>query len=146
MLLLAPISRRIARRELLAQGLEPSSRLMVSASFAYPLRRRVLLDEGGRYHYGVLSLAGKPTLAMHRVIETNESVPEAVAAASAPEGRRFLVWSRFPFYVIQEGPEGTLVRIADARYSQGRRAGDWASVEVRLPPAQPSVADSVPAP
>jgi inner membrane protein len=146
MLGLEAISRRIARRELLAQGLEPTTRLMVSASFAHPLRRRVLVDAGERYHYGTLSLAGNPTLAVHRVIETNESAPEALAAASAPEGRRFLVWSRFPFYVIEERPDGTLVRIADARYSFGRRAGDWASVEIRLSPVEPVAGDSVPAP
>jgi inner membrane protein len=146
MLAVAAVSRRVARRELAAQGLDPSSRLMVSASLAGPLRRRVLLDEGGRYHYGTLSLGPNPRLDLHRVIETNESIPQAIAAASTPEGRRFLVWSRFPFYVIEDRTEGTLVRIADARYSVGRRGGDWASVEVRLPPVDPTVTDSVPAP
>lgn len=146
MLALGAASRRVARRELAAKGLEPSSRLMVSANLANPLRRRVLLDDGGRYHYATLTLRPTPTLELHRVIETNESVPQAIAAASTPEGRRFLVWSRFPFYVIEGQPEGTLVRIADARYSLGRRSGDWAAVEVRLPPVDPTTADSVPTP
>jgi hypothetical protein len=35
--------------------------------------------------------------------------------------------------------EGRLVRIADARYSLGRRGGDWASVEVLLPPSDPTM-------
>jgi hypothetical protein len=145
MLALGAASRRIARRELAAQGLEPTPRLMVSASFANPLRRRVILDDGGRYHYGTLALGSTPTLQLQQVIETNESAPQAMAAASTPEGRRFLVWSRFPFYVIEGQPGGTLVRIADARYSSGRRSGDWATVEVRLPPVDPP-ADSVSAP
>ena len=41
MLALGAATRGIARRELAAQGLEPSSQLMVSASFANPLQRRV---------------------------------------------------------------------------------------------------------
>jgi inner membrane protein len=134
MLALGAASRHIARRELTAQGLEPSSRLMVSANFANPVRRRVLLDDGERYHYGTLSLGSTSRLEMSRVIETNASQPAAIQAAATPEGRRFLVWSRFPFYVIEWETEGILVRIADARYSLGRRGGDWASVEVRLPP------------
>jgi inner membrane protein len=141
MLALGPASRRVARRELAAQGLEPSSRLMVSANFANPLRRRVLLDDGRRYHYGTLYLGWPSRLEMRRIIETNASSPAAVEAAATSEGRRFLVWSRFPFYVIESRTEGILVRIADARYSVGRRGGDWASVEVLLPPSDPATTE-----
>jgi inner membrane protein len=141
MLALGAASRRIARRELAVQGFEPSSRLMVSASFANPLRRRVLLDQGGRYHFGMLYLGSPSRLAMSRVIETNASTPAAIEAAATPDGRRFLVWSRFPFYVIELQAEGRLVRIADARYSLGRRGGDWASVEVLLPPSDPTMTE-----
>ena len=141
MVALGAASRRVARRELAAQGLEPSSRLMVSASFANPLRRRVLLDDGERYHYGTLYLASRSRLEMSRVIETNASTPAAIEAAATSEGRRFLVWSRFPFYVIESQAQGRLVRIADARYSLGRRGGDWASVEVLLPPRDPTMTE-----
>jgi inner membrane protein len=134
MLAISAGSRRVAHRELTRQGFEPASRLMVSASFAQPLRRRVLFEEGGRYHYGTLSLGRPSRLRLTRVIDTQASAPEALAAADALEGRRFLVWSRFPFYLVERRTEATLVRIADARYSEGRRGGDWASVEVRLPP------------
>jgi len=130
-------SRRIARRELATRALEPSARLMVAASFANPLQRRILVDDGGRYHSGSLSLGSTPRLEIDRVIETNASTPAAIQAATTPEGRRFLVWSRFPFYAIESHAEGILVRIADARYSFGRRGGDWASVEVLLPPRDP---------
>ena len=108
---------------------------MVSTSFANPVQRRVLVDDGSRYHYGTLHLGFPSRLEMHRIIETNGSTPAAIEAAATREGRRFLVWSRFPFYVIESEPGGTLVRIADARYSHGRREGDWASVEVLLPPS-----------
>lgn len=143
MLGLGAASRRIAERAVAARGIDPVSRMMVSASFAHPLRRRVLLEEGGRYHYGTLSIGTSPALALSRVIETHASAPEAIAAAETSEGRRFLVWSRFPFYVVERRTEGVLVRIADARYSVGRRAGDWASVEVLLPPPEPAAADTL---
>jgi inner membrane protein len=141
MLALGVASRRIARRELAAQGLEPGSRLMVSATLANPFRRRVLLDDGGRYHSGSLALGPAARLAIGRVIETNASTPAAIQAAGTPEGRRFLVWARFPFYVVESHTEGILVRIADARYSLGRGGGDWASVEVLLPPSDPTTTE-----
>jgi inner membrane protein len=145
MLVLGIVSRGVAQRALIAQGFESTSRLMVSSAFANPLRRRVILDDGGRYHYGTLSL-GSSRLDIERIIETNASNPAATQAADAPEGRRFLVWSRFPFYVIEGHAEGVLVRIADARYSFGRRGGDWASVEVRLPPTDMTTTETSPAP
>jgi inner membrane protein len=141
MLALGAASRRIARRELAAKGLEPSSRLMVSANFANPLRWRVLLDDGGRYHSGSLALGPTSRLTISRIIETNASTPAAVQAAATSEGRRFLTWSRFPFYAIEPQTQGILVRIADARYSLGRRGGDWASVEVLLPPSDPTTTE-----
>jgi inner membrane protein len=141
MLAVGVASRRIVQRELTGQGVEPVARFMVSSGFANPLRRRVLVEEGVRYHYGTLSLGAQPRLRLTAVIETGASRPEALAAAATPEGRRFLVWSRFPFYVVDRAAEGTLVRIADARYSAGRRGGDWASVEVLLPPTEPPRAE-----
>jgi inner membrane protein len=145
MLAMSLVSRRVAQRAVASQGLEPVSKLMVSASFAHPLRRRVLLEEGGRYHYGILTLGRTSRLALARIIETQISTPEAIAAAATPEGRQFLVWSRFPFYVVERQAEATLVRIADARYSLGRRGGDWASVDVLLPPSDvPAPGNSVP--
>jgi inner membrane protein len=142
MLALGAASRRVARRELAARGLGSTSRAMVSATFANPLRRRVLLDDGGRYHYGTLRLGAQQRFEVVRVIQSNASSPAAIDAAGTPEGRRFLVWSRFPFYVIEPRAEGRLVRIADARYSFGRRRGDWASVEVLLPASEPMTTDA----
>jgi inner membrane protein len=142
MTVMAIVSRGVARAALTGQGLEPRSRMMVSASFANPFQRRVILDDGGRYHYGELSLGRGQRLEIDRVIETNASAPAAMQAVDSPEGRRFLLWARFPFYVVEEQTEGILVRIADARYSFGRRGGDWASVEVRLPPSDPATTEA----
>jgi inner membrane protein len=146
MLLLGAAGRRIARRELAAQGLEPGPRLMVSATFANPFRRRVLLDDGGRYHSGTLGIGPTSRIALGRVIETDAATQAAIEAAATPEGRRFLVWARFPFYVIESHAEGILVRIADARYSLGRRSGEWASVEVLLPPSDTTTTEAPPSP
>ena len=142
MMVMAVVSRGVAERALARQGLAPDTRMMVSQGFANPFRRRVIVDDGGRYHYGELSLGSTPRLEIERVIETNASTPAAMQAADTPEGRRFLVWARFPFYVVEGQTEGILVRIADARYSFGRRSGDWASVEVRLPPSDPATTEA----
>ena len=145
MVALGLASRRIAERELSRAGLAPASQVMVSASFANPLKRRVLVAEGGRYHYGILTLGLSPSsrLTLSQLTETHASTPEALAAAATPAGRRFLVWSRFPFYVAERRTEGVLVRIADARYSSGRRGGDWAAVEVLLAPDEVPAGDSL---
>jgi len=111
---------------------------MVSASFANPLRRRVLLHEGDTYRYATMHLGRPSRLDLGLSIATNASAPQAAWAAATPEGRRFLSWSRFPFYTFELTAAGSVVRIADARYSAGRRGGDWASVEVLLPPPGPT--------
>lgn len=143
MFVVSAAGRRVAQRELASRSGPPASRLMVSASFAHPLRKRVLVDDGSQYRSGTLSLGSSAPLAIERIIDTNEQAPEAASAAVTPRGQRFLVWSRFPFYVIERGVEGPLVRIADARYSFGRRGGDWASVEIRLPETRTQSAATV---
>ncbi len=39
------------------------------------------------------------------------------AASSHPEAERFLVWSRFPYFEVEERGEGYRIRIGDARYA-----------------------------
>jgi inner membrane protein len=58
--------------------------------------------------------------------------PAVAAARAAPEAQGFVNWSRFPFYRIETGPDGTVVRISDARFV-GRAGTGWASITVRLP-------------
>jgi inner membrane protein len=121
--------RGTVERELAARGLAPR-RVMVAAVPVDPFRREVVVEHADRYAFGTLRFLPRPRLAMseHELPKRDEE-PEALAAAATPEGRRFLVWSRFPFYVVEPDPAGARVRIDDARYSTGR-APSWASVMV----------------
>src|SRR5690606_12691654 len=54
--------------------------------------------------------------------------PAVAAARSTLEARRYLTWSRFPYFRVEPDDGGSIVRIDDARYPDGRLAG----VAVRL--------------
>ena len=99
-----------------------------------PWEREIIAVDGGRYRMGSYRLLGEATLAGDGVAIGDTAHPSVAAARRAPEAQGFLNWSRFPFYRVEvgEGGAGTLVRIADARYS-GEGARGWASMVVRLP-------------
>lgn len=109
----------------------PGMRTMVSPGAVIPWEREVLVDEGVEYRFGQYSpfrglAMGPSTLAKG---ETDPAVP---LAKVLPEARAFVRWARFPFYrVVREGT-GTVVRMADIRYSGVSGLG-WASLQVRLP-------------
>jgi inner membrane protein len=123
--------RRFAAGEARRSGLAVE-RLMVGPVRVDPFRRMVLLDLGDRYLYGWLELRSLPhvTLSGPEVPKQSER-GAARAAARTPEGRRFLTWSRFPAFSVEETPAAHRVRILDARYPG--RSGFWASVTVEVP-------------
>jgi inner membrane protein len=103
--------------------------VMVAPVPANPFRRAVLVEGPDDYHTGMLSLV-PPTLSLAPAARPRRHRhPAAVAAAGTPDGRYFLRWSRFPYYLIDSvSTDGYLVRIMDARYN-----AEWASVTVRVP-------------
>lgn len=56
--------------------------------------------------------------------------PGAVAARDTDAGRRFLYWSRLPYFVAGVDGDSGLVHIGDARYTRGT-AESWAAIRVR---------------
>ncbi len=126
-------SRHVVARALAAQGFEQAQPLLVGPEPVSPFHKRVVFADGDRYRFGTLTWQPAPRLVLdERVLETRAAHPAARAAAATPEGRAFLSWSRFPFFMIEEDTGETVVRLADARYT---RFGDssWAMVVVRLP-------------
>lgn len=65
-------------------------------------------------------------------VPTGRETRVAALAAATEDGAKFLSWSRFPRFIVeQDGPE-PVVRISDMRYADERGRG-WASVVIRIP-------------
>ncbi|HET9454711.1 MAG TPA: metal-dependent hydrolase [Gemmatimonadaceae bacterium] len=113
---------------------DSSAPFMVGPTPLVPWQREVIARSGaaglGYYKVGKWSPGGP--VAWTDSISLGDGDPAVALARAAPEAQGFLNWSRFPFYRVERGPDGTLVRIADARYA-GETGRGWASVVVRLP-------------
>lgn len=131
MLVSSAAGRSLVVREAAAAGLSPG-RAIVSPGALDPRRRTVSLEVPGGYRLGKLRWSPRPTLALAPdFIARNDRNPWAVAAAGARDGRKFLAWARFPYFVVRPEGKGALVAIHDARYPG--EFGSWAVVAVRLP-------------
>jgi hypothetical protein len=92
----------------------------------------VVVEQPDAYRFGTLRFRPGPVLAMEdRVLPRNDDHPAVARAREVPQARPFLVWSRFPFFVVEPEPGGTRVRMDDARYSAGPEPS-WAHFTVRL--------------
>jgi hypothetical protein len=99
------------------------------------LRRSVVVDAGDHYRIGTIAWEPWPRFVPEaRVIPKNAGDPDARRAAATREARAMLGWARFPFYVIQRRGNTTLVRLDDARYSDGHTRS-WAAVQIVLGPS-----------
>ncbi len=118
------------RRLIRAEG-GVSSPFMLAPTAVVPWHRHVVARAGNQYRFGTYRL-GRGVQWSSSTVAIGLEHPAVQAARAAPEAQGFLNWARFPFYRVESGPDGTLVRIADARYS-GEGGRGWASVTVRLP-------------
>lgn len=114
----------------------PGVPFMVAPAALIPWNREVIVPaydarRGDFYQFGRYSPLGGLEWSGD-ILLVGSADPAAAKARHAPEAQGFLNWSRFPFYRVEHGPSGTLVRIADARYV-GETGRGWASVVVRLP-------------
>ena len=78
----------------------PGERVMVSPVPLNPFRRTVVIDAGDRYRLGAVNWLRRPVFSLdaNEVLKHDE-LPAAQRAAGTPEGRVFLRWARFPFFV-----------------------------------------------
>jgi inner membrane protein len=108
-------------------------RFMVTPVFGNPFRREVIVDVGDRYEKGFLWFDPLPHFRPAGYgVDTNAADPAARQAAQTPRFRAFLMWSRFPFFVVERTAAGTVVVINDYRYSgPGGREG-WATQTVEV--------------
>jgi inner membrane protein len=109
-------------------------RFMVTPVFANPLRREVIVDMGERYEKGFLWFDPLPHFRPAGYgVATNLAEPAVVQATAHPRMQAFLMWSRFPFFVVARSAAGTRVFVNDYRYSGPSGQDGWATQSVSLP-------------
>jgi inner membrane protein len=92
--------------------------LMVGPAPIDPFAKQVIVDAGDRYETGSFTWLPSPRLTIAgTTIPKNADRPEVDAARRTPPFQAFLVWSRFPFFVLNEEPGGTRVSVGDMRFS-----------------------------
>jgi len=99
-----------------SSGDDPPQRLMASPVPLNPLAREMVLDYGTEYRFGTVRFGPRPRFEWDelRVAKGDPAILER--ARQQRQGRWFLRWARFPYSVVEESGDGTLVRLADARY------------------------------
>jgi inner membrane protein len=128
MLLSSAAGRVFVERAANEAGLAPA-RVLVSPVPLDPFRRLVVVEVPGGYRFGTLRWLRRPGVSFSTAFAAkNEEDPAAVAASRTPEGKKFLVWARFPYSEIRGDKGRALVSIHDARYP-----ASWASVTVAVP-------------
>lgn len=114
------MARQAVERELEARGAAPA-RILASPVALNPFRRAIVVDEGEVYRFGAVNWLARPAFTLDSlVVPVNRLAPAAREAASSPEGKAFLGWARFPFFMVE--PSG-VVHIVDARYTRDPEAG-----------------------
>jgi inner membrane protein len=107
--------------------------LMVSPSPASVLHREVLVRTERAYDWYATGFSGMSVRLGNRLsqVQIGGADLRSVTAATTPQGRAFLRWSRFPYFVPDANGDSASVFIGDARYTQGT-GESWAATKVVL--------------
>jgi hypothetical protein len=104
------------------------ARFMVTPVLGNPLRREVIVDVGERYEKGTLWFDPLPHFRPAGYgVDKNEDDPAVVAVRQRPRVQAFLMWSRFPFFVVERRAGRTEVVLNDYRYSSAGGKDGWAT-------------------
>lgn len=130
------LAERLAAAEIeQAAGVRPA-RVMAGPLPLDPRRRQLVFELGEGYGTGEVAWGATPRVRLAPTLTPRlDRHPAALAARRHEPIADFLVWSRFPFFVIDPEPGGAWVRVADARYTS-RRGGGWATERVWIPDAE----------
>jgi inner membrane protein len=127
------VSARVARRHVvdawIAERGAPPRAVMVGPVPVTPFERAVIVDAGDRYATGTFRWFPAQVSFAARAVPKNDEDPRVARAREAPNIRAFLVWSRFPFWTLEEDPAGTRVTVSDMRFAD-RGAGFRQSVVI----------------
>lgn len=115
---------------------ERPERMMAGPAALSPLRRELIFDTGPAYRTGTLAWRLRAEVRLDPTpVSKGLGHPQVRRALRREEVRDFLYWSRFPFFTVEEGSDGSVqVEAGDLRFAgRGERAG-WARVRVILGP------------
>lgn len=125
-------ARAVVRDGLARAGRPADTRIMVTPVVGNPLRREVIIDVGTRYEKGFLWFDPLPHFRPAGYgVDKNADHPMAQQAAQTERGRGYLMWSRFPFFVVD--PPRSRVQLNDYRYAGPGGRDTWLSTTVQLP-------------
>jgi hypothetical protein len=124
---------RVEVRSGLDRAGRTDTRFMVTPVFARPLSREVIVDLGDRYEKGFLWFDPLPHFRPAGYgVDKNMNDPAVVQARRSPRIQAFLMWSRFPFFVVERTAERTVVVVNDYRYSGPSGRDGWATQTVTI--------------
>lgn len=127
-------ARAVVRDGLTRAGRPADSRLMVTPVIGNPFRREVIIDVGSRYEKGFLWFEPLPRFRPAGYgVDKNADNALAQQAAQSETGRGYLMWSRFPFFVV-DLPHSR-VQLNDYRYAGPGGRDTWLSTTIQLPVA-----------
>jgi hypothetical protein len=109
--------------------------LMVGPQPLTPFTRTVIVDAGDRYETATFSWWGAAVTFDPQAVPKNDGHPAVAAARQQSQDiRDLLVWSRFPFWIVQDTRAGTRVFLADMRFPEAVTApGAWFVAHTLLP-------------
>jgi inner membrane protein len=124
-------ARSVVRDGLDRAGQRPNTRYMVTPVIGNPFQREVIIEVGDRYEKGFLWFAPLPHFRPAGYgVDKNDEHPMAQQAARTRRGREYLLWARFPFYVVDE--RQVRVQLNDYRYAGPGGRETWLSTSIDL--------------
>lgn len=117
-------------------GVEDIGNIMIGPMPADPFAGQVVAETRDAYYTGRWHWLAAPRFEPSpEPIPMNDGGPIVEAARAAPSARRYLVWSRFPYFQIESQDDGGhIVQIDDARYPDGRLGGVIVRLDENLEP------------
>jgi inner membrane protein len=124
-------ARSVVRGGLDRAGLPADTRFMVTPVIGNPFRREVIVDLDSRYEKGFLWFEPLPHFRPAGYgVDKDAGHPMAQQAAQTRRGREYLLWARFPFYVVD--PRTSRVQLNDYRYAGPGGRETWLSTTIDL--------------